>query len=297
MCFNTQATTDCYFYTDMKKIIAYGDKAFTATLLRLKKEIENLHIFDEIILYTDKDLPEYIKSSPLMNERGGYWIWKPYIIQETARHSNEGDIIVYLDAGCVVQLSDEWDLWFSLLKEDDSLLVMQYRDNVDYGWSYIGQKVGVTNTTVKNYQWTKKSCVDFFMKFSKESNWIELPSLWAGALIYKVGAKKNKIIDSWLKIMLFHPNLVCDVMAEEEHAQVDGFIVHRHDQAILSALVYHFMSTENVVLYKENAESGKENAAISAERKRYYLAPKRFGYKSFKHKIKVLLKKYWFIKH
>lgn len=66
----------------------------------MKEEAESLKIFDKIILFTDKDLPESITNHPLYNmERGGgYWLWKPYIILEILSRIEENDILVYVDA-------------------------------------------------------------------------------------------------------------------------------------------------------------------------------------------------------
>lgn len=43
---------------------------------------EKTGLFDRIILYTDKDLPQEITNHELMSYKrgGGYWLWKPYII-------------------------------------------------------------------------------------------------------------------------------------------------------------------------------------------------------------------------
>ena len=66
--------------------ITFGNEKYYNSLQRIKKEVENFNIFDEIIIKNDKDLKDDIefwnKHSDFIKKynRGyGYWIWKPYI--------------------------------------------------------------------------------------------------------------------------------------------------------------------------------------------------------------------------
>lgn len=57
----------------MKKyFITYGDDAFYLSRKQLAKQAQKSELFDEVIVYTPKDLPDSIKASPLMAyKRGG----------------------------------------------------------------------------------------------------------------------------------------------------------------------------------------------------------------------------------
>lgn len=60
----------------MKKIfIAYADENLAYSLKRIGRQARNLGVFDEVILYTPAELPDYILKSPLMKYKygGGYW--------------------------------------------------------------------------------------------------------------------------------------------------------------------------------------------------------------------------------
>ena len=69
----------------------YGGKP----LIRLRKEVNDLGVFDKIIL-KDEDFFEqdYLtKYSERFKERGyGYWQWKPYLIRETLKKMNENEL-------------------------------------------------------------------------------------------------------------------------------------------------------------------------------------------------------------
>ena len=140
----------------MKKVfIAYADAARAYSLKRIGRQARRLRIFDEVILYTPADLSEEIKTHPLMQYRrgGGYWIWKPWLIQQTLREHAPGDIVVYVDAGSTLRKSPEWERLFELMDRYDTLC-FQYAETVPEfaRWG---------NASTKIKYWTKKSALTF----------------------------------------------------------------------------------------------------------------------------------------
>ena len=114
--------------------ISYGDTKFHKSLKRISKQARTIGIFDRIITYSPKDMPLYIKSSPLFSAQkgGGYWLWKPYIIKHTLEQLNEGDVLYYIDAGCTLNpQSEEWNKFQEILKKYHAI-VFQYRSNHNY---------------------------------------------------------------------------------------------------------------------------------------------------------------------
>ena len=84
------------------KFISYADDRMSYSLQRIGRQAKRLGIFDEVILYTPDMLPDELKKSPLMqySRGGGYWSWKPAILNETLQRADDGDIVIYVDAGC-----------------------------------------------------------------------------------------------------------------------------------------------------------------------------------------------------
>ena len=65
------------------------------------------------IFFSERDLPkDFFKGfSPKIYRRGyGYWIWKPYIVSKMMSRLNDGDILVYTDAGTQCIYLEESDL-------------------------------------------------------------------------------------------------------------------------------------------------------------------------------------------
>ena len=97
----------------MKRFITFGDSditnsykksMFKGAAERLCRQAESLNLFDNIennnLDTLESDFYKRHKNFMLNNKGLGFWIWKPYIINRMFNKSNDGDKILYLDAGC-----------------------------------------------------------------------------------------------------------------------------------------------------------------------------------------------------
>lgn len=241
----------------MKKIfIAYGDNNCAYSLKRIGHQAKKLNIFDEIILYTPDDLPDYFKKTPLMQYSygGGYWAWKPFIINETLKKFDDGDIVCYVDAGCTLKKSIEWTIYFELMRDYD-MLCFKYRDEYPE-W----QKFGTISTKIKH--WAKKQTLSFLDNFVGDDNWREKSKVLGGFLFFK--NKNNPIIEIWLKITLNNPEIILDPTKDEMSDQYPFFALHKHEQVLLVALTYKFK--DSCLILPETCETCGENVAVFASR-------------------------------
>lgn len=243
-----------------KKIfISYGNQPFRDTLKRLKKESKSLGIFDKVITYSEKDLSQEVLSSPLMQyaRGGGYWVWKPYVILKTMqRYPNA--LIVYTDAGCSLNKNvEEWNKWFELMQSND-MLVQAYQPGADYGWQSI---FGTSSTAIAT--WTKKQTLDYFDEQIGNKTWHNFNKIWGGYLIVY---NKTVFVQDWLDTMLSHPALVIDPTEEEKADQYPDFVQHRHDQSVLTALVYRYLQEKKlrICVLPETAESTTTAAVVAS---------------------------------
>jgi hypothetical protein len=99
----------------MKKyVISYGTKGYYENLDILEKSAISVGMADKFVKYTYDNLKDSafyidnksIMSRPLTGEvwkdkarSAHYWIYKPYIILETMKQCEGGDIILYIDGG------------------------------------------------------------------------------------------------------------------------------------------------------------------------------------------------------
>jgi hypothetical protein len=248
--------------------ISYGDDKFKKSIKLIKKEAREIGIFDFVKAYTPHDLPESIKSSPLylFKKGGGYWIWKPYIIYDALQHCKENDIVYYADAGCTLNKnSKEWKIYIQEMKTHNAIF-FQYRSNVQYdGWDIFCKSP--SNNSPKIIHWMKPSVIEYFTEQFGSQDFLKYNKIWGGAIIIKKTPQLLNILDQWIKISLFHPELICDPFGKDLSCIPDTFNVHRHDQAILTPLVYHYKDIDNILVIPESSESQKANAAIIASRR------------------------------
>ena len=216
----------------MKKIfIAYADAALAYSLKRIGRQARRLNIFDEVILYTPADLSDELKAHPLMQHRrgGGYWVWKPWLIQKTLREHEPGDVVVYVDAGSTLRKSPEWNRLFGLMDRYDTLC-FQYAETVPE-FAYWG------NASTKIKYWTKKSALTFLDEYFHDNAYRENSKVMGGLLFMK--NPDNSLLRQWLDISLNHPELIVDPTGEEMKDQEPGFAYHKHEQSFLTALAYY----------------------------------------------------------
>jgi len=101
---------------------------YQSSLNRIKSMAEKSDFFDKIIVYTEKDFDQDFlnKYQNLMKNNIGYgfWIWKSYFVKKTFDIMNNGDILIYADAGCSIintlESSKKFKIYLNLVKTHPS---------------------------------------------------------------------------------------------------------------------------------------------------------------------------------
>ena len=240
----------------MRKIfISYSDENMRYSLKRIGRQAKQMGIFDEIILYMPDTIPPYIKESPLMaySRGGGYWAWKPAIIWETLQKQEEGNIVVYADAGCSLKKSVQWEEYWNLLSDTYNTIVFQYKDEMPE-W----EKFGQTSTKIRH--WTKRSAFRYFEEMLGDYG--DYNKIMGSFIICK--GMNNPFIKHWLNITLLHHELVTDPSTEEVKEQIPSFAFHKHDQSIITPLAHLY--AQEVLILTESAETEHKNSAVIVSR-------------------------------
>jgi hypothetical protein len=76
------------------------------------------------------------------------------------------------------------------------------------------------------------------------------------------------MIEDWYRITLFNPELIVDPFGKELTDLPESFNLHRHDQSIITPLIYHFKEKDKILVLPETSESSKQSAAVIASRYR-----------------------------
>ena len=229
----------------MKKVlISYGDHNYEESLERIKREATSLGIFDEIFLYTDKMLPANFSSYTKQYSRGGgYWLWKPWIIHHTLEKLDEGDIVVYVDAGCTLLKHKDWEYYFNQLKQKEAVFFI---------------------ATGKNKKWCKQAVFNYFNPHNHL--WKFANQIQATFLIIKK-TTSNNVINHWNELARKRADLFIDVPKDEVKKEANAFKEHRHDQSVLTGCICFSKSLNNYCFLSEKMEKRYRNGqAVLASR-------------------------------
>jgi hypothetical protein len=201
-----------------KHFISFGNISYKNSLKRIIDEASSINFFDVIEPYNEFSINSFIIEHNdffLKNKRGyGYWIWKPYIIYEHLKKMSDGDILLYCDSGCILNIND---ISLKRLDEYFNLLECSEYDTLSFELVH------------KEKTWTKGLLYDF-LNIEKDNS----HQLMATAMFFK---KNNKNL-SLLKE-------ICNIIENKEYYLFDdtisnnnddSFIEHRHDQSIFSLL-------------------------------------------------------------
>lgn len=235
--------------------ISYANEAMAYSLRRIGRQSRKLGIFDDVILYTPADVPDYVRDSALFScARGaGYWCWKPALIRETLQRYEEGTIVVYVDAGCTLRKSPEWNRLLGKMSEYDTIC-FQYAESQPQ-W----ERWGAGTSRIKH--WTKKKTLDFVREYFHNPNAGELCQIMGGILFMK--GRENAVLKVWNDLIFSRPDLVMDPTPEELEDQYPGFAGHRHDQSILTPLA---ASDPHTLVLPEVSEAYRPDSFVWASR-------------------------------
>lgn len=203
-----------------KIFVTYGDMGFEQAKAKIVAEANRTNEFHKIYSYSREDLSSVLLSSDVIKVKrgGGLWSWKPDIILSTMENNNDGDIIVYCDAGCSVYCSPEWNKIWKRLETHD----------------LIAQRI-----FQRTESWTRKEILDYFI--DNGIAWLKCFQYQA-TVVFKISDFSKTFVREWRDLMIAHPEFAMDVMPEEREKQHRSLIENRHDQAIYSALVYKYLA-------------------------------------------------------
>jgi hypothetical protein len=89
-------------YHYMTHLVTYSDENMTIAMQKCKISAYKNGI-DCVNTLIPKDIdPVFFSNNKevLTSPRGaGYWLWKPYVVNEIMKHCKENDVLIYSDAG------------------------------------------------------------------------------------------------------------------------------------------------------------------------------------------------------
>jgi hypothetical protein len=157
-----------------------------------------------------------------------YFVWKPHIILKTFDNINEGDVVIYHDAGrnCYnYKIDKDLNPFCRYVVEQHSGIFVNF---------------GV----FKNFRFTKRDCFevmncyeDFYFNHNQANG------SWG---IYQKTPFVIEFLQKWREYCMHESYIVTDLPSKRsEHPKFDA---HRHDQSILTNLLLKYSKHENLKL-------------------------------------------------
>jgi hypothetical protein len=203
----------------LKKIfITFGDEKFRATRERLRSEAAALNVFDETHAFGPEHLhPDFLaKHHRFMRAaaRGyGYWIWKPHLIQKFLERLNDGDLLMYADAGCQFNPTRKARL-------------LEYFDIIK------GDPIGILSFRIGDLTNGAFSKMDTVLALHGEK-FLSEPMRMGGVIFIRNCETSRKFVSEWLSYCENYQLINDD---PSRAANTPDFQDHRHDQSIFSLL-------------------------------------------------------------
>ena len=183
---------------------------------------------DKVIEWSPEMIQDYVSQHKEIFDisRGaGLWLWKPYVILQTLKQINDGDYVIYADAGSFY--IDKVQPLIDVMKRDDVWL-MPYE------------------MPLLNRQFCKHESYVLANMPVDDAN-----QICATELIVKKCPEAVKFVEEWLHlcedIRILSPERFCHDIEE-----FPDFITHREDQAVYSLMVHKY----GLQVYREPTEAG-----------------------------------------
>jgi galactosyl transferase GMA12/MNN10 family len=208
----------------MKKyFLVYNDGTHNRFLDRLLESVRTHNNDFEIIVFDKEQIDNDFrdKNTRILNEcrGGGYWLWKPYIINETMKRINDGDLLFYLDSKYFFM--ENFTEIYAKHIENKDILIWKNKPNEPV-W--------------KMRNWCKMSVLEKFGLRDRVFN-EDLADSWAGAIFLRKSDFSSAFINEWLQICCVYEDIT-DARSTIPNSK--EFREHRHDQSLLSVLVYKY---------------------------------------------------------
>jgi hypothetical protein len=214
----------------MIHFITYGTDDFKNTKKRLYKEALNSGWFDSITIYNTEDLDDEfkLKYKNILKEKklGGYCLWKPYFIKKHLNKIQDGDILVYLDAGSSINKYGEerFREYINMFHNNDSGIISFKMPHIEKFW-------------------TSK---EIFQYFEIDNN-LDIKNsgqIIANTIIIKKNPNSTMLIDLWNQVLLDNPLLFTDYYNTNQESY---FKENRHDQSTFSVIIKIHESIANII--------------------------------------------------
>lgn len=195
----------------------YADKKFQRAQ-RLNSKTARRWGADRVIEYTAKDIDPAFRAANkeiLDNPRGGgYYLWKPYVFYRAYQELQDGDYLIYTDAGSIY-VDEIQKLIDCMEKEQVNLMLFSLQNEM------------------LERKYTKRDA--FILTGCDEEKYADTPQSIGGYMLCK---KSQEVEDFFQEVLSYAQDIriISDrpnTMGKENYPD---FVDHRHDQSVISLI-------------------------------------------------------------
>jgi hypothetical protein len=216
-----------------------------------------MRVFDTILCKTDRDLKTdtefwakhgaFLEANSGPRQGYGFWRWKSYLIMKTLERMEEGDVLVYADAGCTMNQGGTHRLneYFEMVRQNEKgILAFQLTyPEILYTKSDVFEALGASEE-------------------EKQSN-----QLLATVIVLRKCAASMDFVKEWYGLVEDNHLVSDEPSVAPNHPD---FKAARHDQSILSVLSKKrgLLSIPDETYFNPNWEVDGKSFPIWATRRR-----------------------------
>lgn len=203
----------------MTMIVTYGDERWKNMRELFVKMASKYGGADVVKAYTWSDIDEEFKiknAHILQNPRGGgYWLWKPYIVNDALSKLEEGDYLLYVDAGRPI-INKVRYLIEALEQSGQDVMTFCTR----------------SVASLEKF-WSKRDA--FILLDCEEKEYWDTRQRGGGLLVLRKTIESVKLVKDWLYFAQ-DERITTDKENQLGKSNYEGFRENRHDQVSLSLL-------------------------------------------------------------
>ena len=202
--------------------VTYGDRRFRSSRERLREEALATGWFRHVEAYSPERIPDFVAAHRAFfkaNERGGgYWVWKPEVIRRTLLTMQEGELLVYLDAGSTIDPDCGWRVaeYLELLTNEPTGVVGFQLHHVEESWT--------------------KADLAAYLRALSNSAIMTSGQILATCVLIRNCRSSRELVQRWLETATVDNYRFVDD-SPSRLPDAPSFQEHRHDQSILSLLL------------------------------------------------------------
>jgi hypothetical protein len=200
--------------------LTYGDHNYRISSRRLCLQALRSGWFQSITRLHPRRLSASfaVRYSSILSEHrgGGYWIWKPWIINEALNRINDGEYLLYMDAGCSINIAA-----YDRLQDYIDMISSSHQNILSMQMHHVERK------------WTNSNTLRYFGVALDDSIACS-GQLMATILMIRRNSAALEMVKQWLHTLHSDPYLFTD-----RYNSIDPFSDfqdHRHDQSIFSII-------------------------------------------------------------